>query len=37
MIYHVIKSGVSKKSGSELNNNVLAFVRLRNDSMEGNI
>jgi hypothetical protein len=35
MIYYVIKSGVSSKSGSELSNNVLTLVRLQNDSMEG--
>jgi hypothetical protein len=34
MIYHVIKSGVSRKIGSELSNGVLTIVRLRNDSME---
>jgi hypothetical protein len=35
MIYHVIKSGVSRKIGSELSNSVLTLVRLRNDSVEG--
>jgi hypothetical protein len=35
MIYHVIKSGVSRKKCSELSNNVLTLVRLWNDSMEG--
>jgi hypothetical protein len=35
MIYHVIKSGVSMKRGSELSNNVLTLVRLRNNFMEG--
>jgi hypothetical protein len=34
MIYHVIKSGVSRKRGSELSNGVLTLVRLRNDYME---
>jgi hypothetical protein len=34
-IYHIIKSGVSRKRGSELSNSVLTLVRLRNDSMEG--
>jgi hypothetical protein len=34
-IYHVIKSGVSRKRGSELSNSVLTLVRLQNDSMEG--
>jgi hypothetical protein len=35
MIYHIIKSGLSRKIGSELSNSVLALVRLQNDSMEG--
>jgi hypothetical protein len=35
MIYHIIKSGVSKKRGSELSNGVLTLVWLRNDSIEG--
>jgi len=35
MIYHVIKSRVSRKIGSELSNSVLTLVRLRNDSVEG--
>jgi hypothetical protein len=35
MIYHVIKSWVSRKRGSELSNGVLTLVRLRNDSMKG--
>jgi hypothetical protein len=34
MIYHVIKSGVPRKRGSELSNDVLTLVRLRNDSVE---
>jgi hypothetical protein len=34
-IYHVIKSGVSRKRGSELSNSVLTLVWLQNDSMEG--
>jgi len=34
MIYHVIKSGVSRKKGSELSNGVLTLVRLWNDSTE---
>jgi hypothetical protein len=33
-INHVIKSGVSRKRDSELNNSVLTLVRLQNDSME---
>jgi hypothetical protein len=33
-IYDVIKSGVSRKSGSELSNSVLILVPLRNDSVE---
>jgi hypothetical protein len=36
-VYHVIKLGVSRKIGSELSNSVLILVRLRNDSMEGNM
>jgi hypothetical protein len=32
---HIIKSGVSRKIGSELSNIVLTLVRLRNDLMEG--
>jgi hypothetical protein len=35
MIYHVIKSGVLRKIGSELSNSVLTLVRLRNDSIKG--
>jgi hypothetical protein len=34
-IYHVIKSGVSRKRGSELSNGVLTLVQLRNDLIEG--
>lgn len=34
-IYHVIKSRVSRKRGSELSNNVSNLVQLQNDSMEG--
>jgi hypothetical protein len=33
-INHVIKLGVSRKRGSELNNSVLTLVRLQNDSMD---
>jgi hypothetical protein len=33
-IYHVIKSGVSRKRCSELSNGVLTLVRLQNDSMD---
>jgi hypothetical protein len=35
MIYDVIKSGLSRKRGNELNNGVLTLVRLQNDSIEG--
>jgi hypothetical protein len=35
MLYHVIKSGVSRKRGSKLSIGVLTLVQLRNDSMEG--
>jgi hypothetical protein len=34
MIYHVIKSGVSRKRGTELSNRVLTLVRLQKDSTE---
>jgi hypothetical protein len=34
MIYHIIKSKVSRKRGNELSNNVLTLVRLRNDSIK---
>jgi hypothetical protein len=34
MIYHVIKSRVSKKRGSELSNDILTLVRLRNDQID---
>jgi hypothetical protein len=34
MIYHVIKSEVSRKRGSELSNSVSTMVWLRNGSME---
>jgi hypothetical protein len=33
-IYHVIKSVILRKLGSELSNNVLTLVRLRNDFIE---
>jgi len=33
--YYVIKSGVSRKRGGEISNNVLTLVLVRNDFMEG--
>jgi hypothetical protein len=33
-IYHVIKSVILRKLGSELSNSVLTLVRLRNDFIE---
>jgi hypothetical protein len=33
--YHVIKLGVSRKRYSDLSNDLLALVRIQNDSMEG--
>jgi len=35
MIYHVIKSRISRKIGSEQSSGVLTLARLRNDFMEG--
>jgi hypothetical protein len=35
--HHIMKSRISGKIGSELSNGVLTLVRLRNDSMEGNM
>jgi hypothetical protein len=37
MIYHVIKSRVSRKRGSELSNGVLTLVRLRKIPWRGNM
>jgi len=35
MIYHIIKSGVSRKKCSGLSNGVLSLVQLQNNSMDG--